>query len=54
MREWPFGLDGADGHGQAHFLVVEFLGQDGWDVDRLKHWLPRHLVDRIREVYFDP
>ncbi|XP_071914026.1 uncharacterized protein [Coffea arabica] len=38
---------------RPHFLVAEFLGRDGWNRDRLLHWLPANLVDLIVEIPFD-
>ncbi|GAA0184603.1 reverse transcriptase [Lithospermum erythrorhizon] len=34
--------------------VKEFWKNGAWDVEKLSHWFPQHLVSRIQEVFFDP
>lgn len=37
-----------------HFLVAEFFSSDGWNVQRLRQWLPPDLVLQVTQVVFDP
>ena len=38
---------------KSHFLVAEFYGQDGWNVDRLKQWIPNEVAEQILLILFD-
>ena len=37
-----------------HVLLAEFYGEAGWNVERLKHWLPMDLVHKIYEIQLYP
>ena len=37
-----------------HFLVGEFYTSQGWNVSRLKQWVPSLIVQRITQVQFYP
>lgn len=34
----------------SHFLVVEFLGNDVWNKDKLSRWLPFIMVSQITKI----
>lgn len=33
-----------------HFLVCEFFTNEGWDEEKLRRWIPRGVVDEIRQI----
>ena len=36
----------------THFLVAEFYEGDAWNEDKLLRWVPNHVVQALKEVYF--
>nr|XP_027075960.1 uncharacterized protein LOC113699812 [Coffea arabica] len=45
--------DVVDGAEQPHFLVSEFLTNEGWDEVRVGQWLPDSVISVIKDVPFD-
>ncbi|XP_071928034.1 uncharacterized protein [Coffea arabica] len=37
-----------------HFLVGEFFTSQGWNVPRLREWVPEAVVQRIATIFFSP
>nr|XP_027088746.1 uncharacterized protein LOC113710101 [Coffea arabica] len=38
---------------RQHFLVAEFLGREEWNKERLRQWLPEHLMETVVDIPFD-
>ena len=53
MQECSTGLVGFDGYGNTLFFGSRILWQEGWNVDRLRCWLPNQVVSQILLISFD-
>lgn len=39
---------------QPHFLVAEFFDLEGWNMGKLREWLPEEVVERVAQVFSNP